>query len=223
MQINTIPVGIDNCYIVRDEGTILIDAGMPGQFNKFARGLNKLNIPADEISLIIVTHAHWDHIGCLKKIKEQCGAKVALHSAERAIVEEGKSLMPPGVTRWGKWLGPKIGKWSQKFKIEKTTVDIVLESEDYNLEDFGIKGKVVFTPGHSYGSVSVILESGEAFVGDMAMNGPPLTLRPNLPIFAEDMPLLMKSWQKIKTSGVKQIFPAHGKSFPFTKIEKKIA
>lgn len=222
MQINTIPVGIDNCYIVRDEGTILIDGGMPGRCNKFLKGLKKRNIAPEEISLIVVTHAHWDHIGCLKKIKELCGAKVALHNAERAVVEEGESLMPPGVTRWGKWLGPKIGKWSQKFKIEKTSVDIVLENEDYNLEDFGIKGKVVFTPGHSYGSVSVILESGEAFVGDMAMNGPPLTLGPNLPIFAEDPDLLKKSWLRLKKIGVEQIYPAHGKPFPFAKIEKKL-
>lgn len=222
MEIKTIRVGVDNCYILRDKGCVLIDAGMPGQFNKFVRGLKKLSIPADEISLIIVTHAHWDHIGCLHKIKEQSGAKVAVHRDEKEIVEAGDIRMPPAVTRWGHIFATFLGYWIKNIVIEKTNVDIEIGEEDFPLEDFGVKGKIVFTPGHSYGSISVVLDSGEAFVGDMAMNGPPLTLRPNLPIFAEDMPLLIKSWQKIKTLGVKQIFPAHGKSFPFTKIENKI-
>ena len=71
--------------------------------------------------------------------------------------------------------------------------------------------------------VSVLLDSGDAFVGDMAMNGLPLTLGPSLPIFAEDMSAVKNSWRKLIGMGVKKIYPAHGKPFPIEKLIRKVA
>ena len=137
-------------------------------------------------------------------------------------MEKGIRTMPPAVTLWGIVFGSFLNKWSKKFEIEPCDVDIALVDEEMSLEKFGIDGKIVHTPGHSIGSISVILSSGEAFVGDMAMNGPPLTLGPNLPIFAENNELLLKSWKKLIDLGVKQIFPAHGNDFPIEKLLGKI-
>jgi glyoxylase-like metal-dependent hydrolase (beta-lactamase superfamily II) len=50
-------------------------------------------------------------------------------------------------------------------RIPATDVDVVLGDEEVSLAEYGIPGKVVYTPGHSSGSVSVLLETGEAFVG----------------------------------------------------------
>ena len=58
-------------------------------------------------------------------------------------------------------------------------MDLVVEDE-LSLRDHGIPGTVLHTPGHSPGSLSVVLDTGEAFVGDLAMNGPPLTRKPDL-------------------------------------------
>ena len=71
--------------------------------------------------------------------------------------------------------------------VPATTVDIILGDEDFSLAEFGIAGKVISTPGHSPGSVSVVLDTGDAFVGDLAMNAFPMCLSPSLPIFADDM------------------------------------
>jgi len=49
-----------------------------------------------------------------------------------------------------------------------------------------------------------------------------LTIGPNLPIFAEDMPVLKNSWRKLIDKGVKKIYPAHGKPFPVEKLMKKV-
>jgi glyoxylase-like metal-dependent hydrolase (beta-lactamase superfamily II) len=56
---------------------------------------------------------------------------------------------------------------------------------------------VIHTPGHSSGSVSVLLETGDVFVGDLAMNGLPLRLGPGLPIFAEDLQKVKESWKML--------------------------
>ncbi len=223
MDIQIIKVGIDNCYIIKHENTILVDAGMPGEFNKLSKGLKNIGTNPQEIKALVITHCHWDHIGCTKEIKDLTGAKVVVQQYEKNTIETGELAMPPGVTRWGKIFGAFVNNWSKKFTIEPSEVDIVIGEEDYPLEEFGIKGKIVFTPGHSPGSISVVLDSGDAFVGDMAMNGLPLTIGPNLPIFAEDMSVLKNSWRKLIDMGVKKIYPAHGKPFPVEKLMKKVA
>ena len=222
MELQIIKVGITNCYIIKQQGTILIDGGMPGEFNKFSKGLNDLGIIPSEIKAIIITHCHWDHIGCAKKIKDMTDAKVVVQKCEKNILLKGEPVMPPGVTRWGKIFGAFVNRLSKKYTIEPCEVDIVIKEEDYSLEEFGIKGKIVSTPGHSPGSISVVLDSGDAFVGDMAMNGLPLTFGPNLPIFAEDLSAIKHSWKNLIEKGVKKIYPAHGKPFPIEKLIKKL-
>lgn len=218
MQIQTIKVGVDNCYLIRDEGLILIDGGTPKAFADFSKGIQKSGVNPKEIEAIIITHCHWDHIGCAKAMKEYTDAKVIVHENEKSILEEGKRLMPPGVTRWGKVFGSLLDRWSKKLLIEQCEVDIAVGNDTKSLSDFGINGKIVFTPGHSSGSISIVLNSGDAFVGDMAMNGLPMTIRPNLPIFAEDISTLKKSWKKLIDMAVKKIHPAHGKPFPIEKL-----
>ena len=73
------------------------------------------------------------------------------------------------------------------------------------------------------GSVSVLLETGDAFVGDLAMNMFPLRLSPGLPIVAEDMQQVRESWKRLMEAGAKTIYPAHGKSFPVEIIYHEIS
>lgn len=86
--------------------------------------------------------------------------------------------------------------------------------DELSLADYGVPGRIIYTPGHSMGSVSVLLETGDAFVGDLAMNEFPLRLSPGLPIFAEDMQKVNESWRQLLDEGVKMVYPAHGKPFP---------
>lgn len=223
MDIQIIKVGVDNCYIIKQEGTILIDGGMPGEFDKFSKRLKDLGINPSEIKAVVITHCHWDHIGCAKKIKDFTGAKIIVQEYEKNILIQGQPVMPPAVTRWGKMFGALIKNMSKKFTIEPCEIDIIVGEKDYSLQEFGIAGRIVFTPGHSPGSISVLLDSGDAFVGDLAMNGLPLTISPNLPIFAEDVSALKNSWRNLIQKGVKKIYPAHGKPFHIEKLIKKVA
>ncbi len=220
MKINTIIVGVDNCYLIQGRSTILIDGGTSGKFNSFTNGVESLGIDPDEIETIIITHSHWDHIGCARQIKEVTGAKVMVHKNEKSVIENGEFFIPPPLTTWGSIIGVLISNWGRKFQIEPCKVDIVIE-DDLSLEQFGINGKAIFTPGHSPGSVTVLLDTGEAFVGDLAMNQFPLTLRPSFPIFGMDESVLIKSWKKLINMGAEKIYPAHGKPFTVEKLIKK--
>jgi glyoxylase-like metal-dependent hydrolase (beta-lactamase superfamily II) len=98
-------------------------------------------------------------------------------------------------------------------RVPPARVDIALEDGGLSLEEFGIPAQVVYTPGHTLGSLSILLENGDAIVGDLAMSAKYLRLSPGTPIFAEDAGMIKPSWKKLLDLGAKQIFPAHGKPF----------
>ena len=99
------------------------------------------------------------------------------------------------------------------FHIPVTDIDVVLGDENHSLASYGIPGRVIYTPGHSIGSVSVLLETGDVFVGDLAMNKFPLRFSPGLPIFADDLRQVRQSWELLLNQGAKTVHPAHGKPF----------
>ena len=222
--IHTIPLGIDNVYVVKDKGAIIIDSGSRKKGKAFLKALEKLGIKPEEIQLIILTHGHWDHVGSAAEIKEMTGAKVVMHKKDRRCLEESLKFMPPGVTTWGK-ISTKLFSWTivPFVHIKPTEVDIVLENEEFSLKGYGISGKVIYTPGHSLGSVSVLLETGEAFVGDMAMNKFPLRLSPGMPIYAENWQILVDSWKTLLDEGVETVYPSHGGPFSVNIIRKELA
>mgnify|MGYP001820937016 CR=1 FL=1 len=223
-KIHRIPLGIGNSYIVKEQGTIMIDSGEPKKCKAFLKGLSKAAIAPEEIQLMILTHGHYDHIGSAAEIKALTGAKVALHKNEKHWLEEGLKPFPPGATTWGK-IFAKITCWTMVpfVHIRPTKVDIVLGEEELALNEYGISGKIVYTPGHSSGSVSILLDSGDAFVGDMAMNMFPLRLSPGTAIYAEDQKLMFSNWQILLDQNVKTIYPAHGKPFPADIIREELA
>ena len=217
-----IPVGIDNCFLLRGERTIFVDGGAWGGLSSFKNGLQKLNVDPKEVELIILTHGHWDHITCLSDIQRMTGAKIAVHGRDQFMVETGEPPFPAGVNAYGKMMSASA-KALLHPKLPKLKVDVVIDDNGMSLSEYGIPGKVVYTPGHSKGHVSIILDSGDAIVGDMAMNSWFLRLTPGLPILADDIKLVVESWKKILPMGIKQVYPAHGMDFSVEVMQKEIA
>ena len=223
VSIHTIPLGIDRVHIIRGEKTIIVDGGMAGQAKKFAKAIEKLSIKPEDIKLIVLTHGHWDHVGSAKEIKDLTGARIALHQEEKDWLEKSLTPLPPAVTVWGKIMFKIMKMFESSLRFPAAKVDIVLGNNELSLTEYGIPGKIIYTPGHTKGSVSVLLETGEAFVGDLAMSGPPLRLSPGLPIFADDMKKVKESLKLLIDAGAKTIYPAHGKSFSVDIIRKALS
>jgi hydroxyacylglutathione hydrolase len=213
MTIYPIPLGVDKAYIIQGEGVVMIDGGAPKKAKAFIKGIKQTLIKPEDIKLLILTHGHWDHIGSAKDIKEMTGAKIAMHKREKDWLEKPLKPLPPGVTLWGKIFAKIMAIFMPFVHISATHVDIILGDEEFSLAEFGITGKVISTPGHSPGSVSIVLDTGDAFVGDLAMNALPMRLSPGLPIFADDPQKVKDSWKLLLKDGVKMIYPAHGNPF----------
>ena len=142
-----------NCFIIGSENTkegIVIDPG--------ADAKNILNAVRDldlSIVLIVATHNHIDHVGALRSVKDATGAKYAVHEAD------SKEAMP---AMFGRMMGLMLGS-----SLRATpNPDRLLKDGD--IIDIGdLKFKVLYTPGHTPGGIS-LLGDGVVFSGDTLFN-----------------------------------------------------
>jgi glyoxylase-like metal-dependent hydrolase (beta-lactamase superfamily II) len=224
MEVKIYPIhcGFTTVYALKGDGVILIDGGDPNKLDNIRKGIAKALIQPEEIKLIILTHGHWDHVGSTRDIKQLTGAKILLHRGDMHFIAEQKTTQPPGLNSWGRTLHALLTSISPMIHVPKFEVDIIAEDKELSLAEYGIPGRIIPTPGHSWGSVSVLLDSGDVFVGDLAMNLFPLRLNPGLPIFGDDMTIVKNSWKKLLDRDVKTIYPAHGNSFPSQIMRKLI-
>jgi hydroxyacylglutathione hydrolase len=220
-----IHLGKSTVYAIRDSnGAILIDTGVPGQAGKIIRSLEKNGIPPGDIKLIVITHVHYDHVGSLAELLRSFPSPcaVAVHESESALLREGKSVLPAGTSALGRMMMNFLNRLVRPFpgliRFEPVTPDVLITKETF-LNSFGISGRILPTPGHTVGSLTVILENGAAFVGDLAVNYYPWG-GPIFPPFADDVPLLMKSWQALLALPVKTIYPAHGRPFSIAHLRR---
>jgi len=201
----------------------MVDGGMPKRGRAFKKAIQAIPIRPDEIQLIVLTHGHFDHVGSAREIKEITGAMIAIHQCDKDYFEKGLLVWPPSVTTWGHVMRTVLQPFTPLFRFPATDVDLVLGDEGLSLAEYGIPGKVIHTPGHTPGSVSVLLETGDAFVGCLAMNGLPFRLSPGLPILAEDLQQLKESWKLLLDQGARTIYPAHGEPFSADIIRKALS
>ena len=140
-----------NCYIVGSEATkegMIIDPGANAR-----QILKEVDNSGLDIKLVVVTHAHTDHIGALKEVKEATGAVVAVH------VDDAKSLHG---------LGRSFSAPLRLFYPAPPSPDKLLKGGD-SLDIGGLHFLVLHTPGHTPGGICLQGE-GVVFTGDTLFN-----------------------------------------------------
>ena len=181
--------GNTNTYFVRgDRGGILVDTDWAGTLPGFYGALKAKHLHIEEISCVMATHYHPDHIGLISQLMQQ-GVQLLLFDVQRRFVHA-----PDAIFAREKLLQYTPIPEEQALHLSCT------ESRAF-LQTLGIAGEVLHTPGHSDDSVSLILDAGVAIVGDLD----PLPYLPAYP--AED--LRHASWQNILAHRPQQILYAH--------------
>jgi glyoxylase-like metal-dependent hydrolase (beta-lactamase superfamily II) len=151
MIVKTIPVGPleANCYILADEETkqaIIVDPGdEPDMILEQAEGFKVL--------FVVLTHAHFDHVGAVNDIKEATGAEVALHEADFAVYETAKDH----AAFWG-------------FEIEPPDMPTLALHDGDEFLVGNLSFAVIHTPGHSPGGMCIYTE-GALITGDTLFAG----------------------------------------------------
>jgi glyoxylase-like metal-dependent hydrolase (beta-lactamase superfamily II) len=215
-----IRLGFTNTYLLRmSDGFILIDVGSGNKTKKFLKRLDDNNITPNEIKYIVLTHAHYDHAGCLSEIKQITGAKVIAHKNAENSLTLGKNSYV-GIRL--KFFNPILKKILAKIQSYKPVTPDITFDDIYFFNEYGTDFKLIHTPGHSLCSISLIDEDGNAFIGDAAMGFPVLRLFSKLPIIAADFSLIVPSWSKIYDEDVRTIYISHGKPIDISRIKRKV-
>ena len=215
IPISIFPGGMINCFIIKGpEKHILVDTGVPDSEQKILRQLKKHHIRQEDIALIIVTHCHIDHFGSAGKLKEILKVPVLAHSLDVSAYRSGKATLDTMKPNKAQWYLFKLLIANQK--AVPFEPDILMKGDmEYNLHEWGISGKVIHTPGHTPGSLSVILENGEAIIMDMLASGILLggimfKSRVKHPPFHDDLNELKKSFDKVLNEKGDLYYLGHG-------------
>lgn len=200
-------------YVIRGDKHVLIDPGPPGRAGELLEQLSRQRISLGDIGLIVITHGHADHFGNAGQLKEWTRAPVAVHELDAEYVHWGGAPVLKAATRLG-----TIFRSMAKVKSVPVEPDIILRDGD-KLGRYGGRGRVILTPGHTAGSISILLPNGECIVGDLLMRG----LRmgsPSYPWFAEDLSQVRESLQRVIAAGATTLLPAHGGPFSVACLQK---
>lgn len=224
MKVITVPIlpfKMLQSHIVQDIKTIIVDTGNPGSVPKILDALKKNNIQHENVSLILVTHSHLDHSGSAAQLQRILKVPIAMHGLEKEYVQNGTRLPLTPKT----WFGAIFRKTPLiKKDVEKFKVDIVLKGGE-DLNAYGIDGKVIFTPGHTIGSVSVMLGNQEMIAGDVLSGGILLGGMinndvPTWPIFHDDTPTSIESLQEIIKLAPTILYVGHGGPLELAAVKK---
>jgi len=205
---HTIKVGNTNCYLIRGgTGAALVDTGGPGRTERILDSMNSAGVEKGELKLIVVTHAHYDHLGSAIGLARMTGAKIALHAADQALAESGRSTVPKAEGAGGKTVRFLFRLLSPLASFEAVMADVLLEDGE-SLAQFGVDASVYHTPGHTNGSITVVA-ARRAFVGDLIVNRKGPVEHP----FADSRERLRDSITRLRRLGLETIYPAHGEPF----------
>ena len=216
-----ISLGWANAFVIRGKRPVLVDTGYPGSALAIMDKLHKNGIDPDWLSLILITHGHADHFGSAAELKKQTGAPIAVHKLDAEALIKGRdpAVKPTGAI--GRRLMPLMERRGPA-KAPPVKPDILI-GEEMDLKKYGVDGKVIHTPGHTPGSVSVILPNGEFIVGDLIMRGIFRFWQPNYPLFADNMEQLNKSLKLVLRKKPLKIYCTHGGPFDPSAVMKRFS
>jgi glyoxylase-like metal-dependent hydrolase (beta-lactamase superfamily II) len=173
-------------YLIFGEKICLIDSGVAGSERVIFNYVRKTGRTPEEIAMIVQTHAHPDHIGATQAVKNATGCVVAAHRAEKSWIEDVElQFRERPIPNFHSLVGGSAN------------VDRILEDGDVLDLDSDLRLEVFHTPGHSNGSISLLLYDDRVlFSGDAIPHAG------DLPIY-EDVLASVNSLKELK--GIKGI------------------
>ncbi|MBQ2724888.1 MAG: MBL fold metallo-hydrolase [Clostridia bacterium] len=180
--------GNTNTYLIRGTGgNLLVDTDWAGTLPAFCRAIKAQNLQICDISWVLSTHYHPDHMGITADLTD-LGVPLILFDVQLPYIHFSDSIYAKEKNRFYK-------------PVDESRAKILRCGESRTfLASLGIAGEVIHTPGHSEDSISVILDDGNAVVGDL----PPYSA-----LAAEEDETVRNSYKEILSRGVTRLHYGH--------------
>ena len=201
-----------------EDGWVMIDTGYENSYASVLKKLQKMRITPEEVRYLFLTHAHDDHAGFLEEwMSKHPQTQVIAHKKAIDGLRRGQNSFDGGCSTLGAFLFCQLmallGNGDHRYpKLSEEHLANIITLNEANLGEMEseLNGKILFTPGHTADSISLVVD-GNLFCGDAAMDGIPSSRK--ITIWVEDKVAFEKSWGEMIASRAKKIFPAHGSPF----------
>ena len=163
------------------------------------------------LKLLVITHGDFDHIGNAAFLRGRFGASIAMNAGDSGMAIRGDMF-------WNRkkgsalirFLAPRLFGFKQADRFQP---DLLLD-EGFDLTDYGLNAKILSLPGHSRGSIGLLVTScGPSpdpgtvlFCGDLLEN----TRHPALNTIMDDLPSAQASVERLNGLDIKTVYPGHG-------------
>ncbi len=188
-MIRKLRYGNTNTFFIQGTGGgLLIDTDTAGTLPAFYKAMKEHDIKIRDISYVLATHYHPDHMGLISALIKQ-GIKLLLIDTQKPYVHFADEI---------------FGR-DKRLKYEPVNTDnaIIISSGESRalLKNIGIAGEIISTPSHSADSISFVLDNGICFVGDLE----PVEY---LDAYADNVKL-KRDWELVMRYHPKMIYYAH--------------
>ncbi len=207
-----------NAYlIVIDQEAYLIDTGRQKDSQRLEQNLVKI-LNGRTLKYLILTHTHYDHCGNAALIKEKWGPKIIVSKKESMYLKQGSTPLPQGTLLFTKILSNLGNRYATSWYMYESVNPEIEINGIYAISD---NIKIITTPGHSDGSVSVVIKDQYVIVGDALFGSFKGSIMPH---FADDKKQLYDSWNKLlMNTNCHTFLPGHGKSISRNRLEKELS
>lgn len=175
-------------FIGGTRGGLLIDTDYAGTLPMFFKAVKAAGIEIRDISYVLATHYHPDHIGIVRELQD-LGITLLLVDIQSGAVHSSDGIFS------------REKRLNYRPILENTAKVITIGESRGFLKELGISGEIISTPSHSADSVSLILDCGDCFVGDLE----PIDYL----VAYENNPGLKRDWDLVMSFYPKRIFYAH--------------
>ena len=154
-----------NVFLLAGSYLTLVDTGYKGGANRILSGLRRLGYSPSDITSILITHHHADHVGNLAELKELTQAKVIAHPGDVPFIS---GRMPQPGPANPRWLGKAVAPFRRLWTATPAAVDILVNDGD-KLPILG-GARVLHTPGHTPGSICLFLKQERIVIAGDVLN-----------------------------------------------------